>query len=112
MNKKEATEGTAVQLLAPAIPGLPEALIGPWTARASCIQTDPGIFFPPHGDPATQARQICSSCPVRDDCLAYALDADERHGFWGGLGPDERRHLRRKLRSQKPRPQADGRGAA
>jgi WhiB family transcriptional regulator, redox-sensing transcriptional regulator len=97
-----AEGNTAVRLPAPALPGLAAALIGSWAVRASCAQTDPEIFFPPHGDPATEARQICACCPVRDDCLAYALDAAERFGIWGGLDPDERRNLYRRLRPQKP----------
>lgn len=112
MNKKTTEGTTPARLLAPAIPGLAAALIGPWAARASCAETDPETFFPPHGDPATQARQICARCPVRDDCLAYALDADERFGIWGGLDPDERSKLRRKLRSQQPLPRTGNRGAA
>ena len=112
MNDKTTAGNTAVRLLAPAVPGLAAALIGPWAARARCADIDPEIFFPPHDDPATEARQICARCPVRDECLAYALDADERYGIWGGLDPDERRNLRRRLRSRKPDPVADGMGAA
>jgi hypothetical protein len=40
------------------------------------------------------ARQICARCPVRDACLAHALDNDERDGMWGGLDPEERRRRR------------------
>jgi WhiB family transcriptional regulator, redox-sensing transcriptional regulator len=97
--KKPIEGNTTVRLLAPAVPGLAEALIGPWTARARCAETDPEIFFPPADDPATEARHICAQCPVREDCLAYALDADERFGIWGGLDPRERQHLRRQQRT-------------
>jgi len=103
MNRKSAEGTTAVRLLTPLIPGLAAALIGPWTARASCADTDPAFFFPPQGHPATRARQICARCPVRDDCLSYALDADEKYGIWGGLDPDERRKLRRRRQSKPPR---------
>jgi WhiB family transcriptional regulator, redox-sensing transcriptional regulator len=111
MNK--TIEGnTAVRLLAPAVPGLAATPIGSWAARASCADTGPAVFFPPHGDPAAQARQICARCPVRSDCLTYALDADERYGIWGGLDPDERRRLRRKLRTDPPQTPPGTRGAA
>lgn len=79
-------------------PTLAITAIGPWAARARCADTDPEIFFPPGDDPATQARQICRQCPVRDDCLDYALDAGEQYGIWGGLDPAERRNLRRRQR--------------
>jgi WhiB family transcriptional regulator, redox-sensing transcriptional regulator len=112
MNKKPAEGNTAVRLLAPAVPELAAALIGPWTTRASCTQTGPEIFFPLHGDPATEARKICSRCPVRDDCLAYALNADEEFGIWAGLDPDERRSLQRTQPSRKPGIATSRQGAA
>jgi WhiB family redox-sensing transcriptional regulator len=112
MSKKPTEGNTAIRLLGPSVSGLAEALVGAWAARASCTDTGPGIFFPPHGDPATEARQICARCPVRDDCLAYALDADERYGIWGGLDPDERRSLRRRQHSRKSGTAPGRRGAA
>jgi WhiB family redox-sensing transcriptional regulator len=86
-----------VQLLpivmpAPAVPPL-----GEWHGRGLCIGDDPDVFFPSHGDPGTQARQICAACAVRDDCLKFAIDAGE-FGIWGGLDQDERRKLRRRQR--------------
>lgn len=38
-----------------------------------------------------QAVAACSWCPVRVECLAYAVAADEREGVWGGSTPEERR---------------------
>lgn len=53
-------------------------------------------------DPATvgQARAACEGCPVRAECLAYALAADERTGVWGGV--DETRRARRARESAAP----------
>jgi WhiB family redox-sensing transcriptional regulator len=87
----------AVRLLSKTSPALATATIGPWTARARCAETDPEIFFPPADDPAAEARRICAQCPVRGDCLSYALDADEQYGIWGCLDPRERQNLRRRL---------------
>ncbi|TMR13807.1 WhiB family transcriptional regulator [Nonomuraea turkmeniaca] len=42
------------------------------------------------------AKAICAGCPVRGDCLRWALEHGERWGIWGGLNPRERRHLRRR----------------
>jgi WhiB family redox-sensing transcriptional regulator len=70
---------------------------GEWHGRGLCVGEDPDAFFPSHGDPGTKARRICGICPVRNDCLAYATEADE-HGIWGGLDQDERRNLRRRQR--------------
>ena len=69
-----------------------------WSARGLCIGEDPEIFFPPSDKLAAEARTICGSCPVRRQCLAYAVTADEPFGIWGGLDPEERRSLRRRLK--------------
>lgn len=36
------------------------------------------------------ARTLCADCPVWDACLAWALDAKEPEGIWGGTTPSER----------------------
>lgn len=41
------------------------------------------------------AKQVCASCPVQAECLEYAIDANEIHGVWGGLGQRDRQRLRR-----------------
>jgi WhiB family transcriptional regulator, redox-sensing transcriptional regulator len=40
-----------------------------------------------------RAKQVCSGCAVRDECLDHALRSGERYGVWGGLTDAERRHL-------------------
>lgn len=66
----------------------------PWQAEALCAQTDPEGFFPEIGGSARPAKQVCAKCPVRQECLDYALKNDERFGVWGGLTGPERRSLR------------------
>ena len=66
-----------------------------WQSRASCAQVDPDLFFPDQGGQVRTPKQVCARCPVRVDCLDYALTNDERHGVWGGLSERERRQLRR-----------------
>lgn len=72
-------------------------MLGEWHGRGLCIGEAPDAFFPSYGDPGKEAQRICGICPVRDDCLKYAIEADE-HGIWGGLDQDERRNLRRRQR--------------
>jgi WhiB family redox-sensing transcriptional regulator len=91
---------TAVRLLARHMPEVTATALGAWAARALCADVDPELFFPPNGDPATEARHVCSQCPVTAECLAYALNSDEAYGIWGGLDPDERKNLSRTLRSR------------
>jgi WhiB family transcriptional regulator, redox-sensing transcriptional regulator len=66
----------------------------PWAADALCAQTDPEAFFPDKGGSTREAKRTCLSCDVRAECLAYAVEHDERHGIWGGLSERERRKLK------------------
>lgn len=67
----------------------------PWMRKAKCLQADPETFFPEKGGSTREAKRICAECEVREPCLAYALDNDERFGIWGGLSERERRRLKR-----------------
>lgn len=63
-----------------------------------CAQV-PDIFFPNEWEFGSQrdvrlAKAICQRCPIRMQCLEYALKADE-HGIWGGLNLQERNTLKR-----------------
>ncbi len=66
-----------------------------WQDDAICSQTDPEAFFPEKGGSTKEAKKICQGCPVRLECLQFALDHDERFGIWGGLSERERRKLKR-----------------
>ena len=56
-----------------------------WQERALCRDYDPEVFFPEKGGSSREAKRICSECPVRIECLNYALRRDERYGVWGGM---------------------------
>lgn len=67
-----------------------------WRDDASCRQTDPEIFFPVGVGGQRQeedAKRVCAGCPVRAECLTWALETGQYTGVWGGLGEDERRGL-------------------
>lgn len=68
----------------------------PWMQDAVCATVDPEAWFPEVGLSNKAAKQICLSCPVREQCLQAALDRDERFGVWGGLSEMERRKLRKR----------------
>jgi WhiB family redox-sensing transcriptional regulator len=64
---------------------------------AACTEVgDPNLWFPEQGDTnkAAKAKQVCRGCPVREQCLTWALTTNERGGIWGGLGEVERDKLR------------------
>jgi hypothetical protein len=56
---------------------------------------DTADFYPERGQSAKKAKARCAVCPVRADCLDYALRVGEKHGVWGGFTERERRQLRR-----------------
>ncbi|MGH9060608.1 MAG: WhiB family transcriptional regulator, partial [Acidimicrobiales bacterium] len=37
-----------------------------------------------------RAKAICARCPVRAECLAFALATDQRYGIWGGTSETDR----------------------
>ena len=71
-------------------PAAPEA----WRMDALCAETDPEAFFPEKGGSTRDAKRVCAGCPVRAECLEFALAGDERFGIWGGLSERERRRVR------------------
>jgi WhiB family transcriptional regulator, redox-sensing transcriptional regulator len=66
---------------------------------ALCAQTDPDAFYPEKGGSTREAKAMCLRCDVREQCLTYALDNDERFGVWGGLTERERRKVKRDRRT-------------
>jgi WhiB family transcriptional regulator, redox-sensing transcriptional regulator len=79
-----------------------------WQWRAACRGEDTGLFFPPHDTESREerlarerkAKTICAGCPVRIECLEYAIRIRESHGIWGGLSEVERRVLINRRESQ------------
>lgn len=69
-----------------------------WHHRAACLDEDPELFFPVGTSPEAveqtrEAKIVCDGCPVRVECLAWALALGEQ-GVWGGTTDDERAALR------------------
>lgn len=69
--------------------------------QAACRHEDPELFFPvSHVGTANRkqierARAVCDRCPVKADCLTYALDHGLTHGIWGGVTEQSRDPLHR-----------------
>jgi WhiB family redox-sensing transcriptional regulator len=74
-----------------------------WQQRAACRGEDSVYFFAPSyferraekNAREAVAKAICVGCPVRVECLEYALAIRENHGIWGGLNEMERRAVLR-----------------
>ena len=49
-----------------------------------CREADRDLWFAESPALLEQAKVLCGDCPVRDACLAGALDRGEPWGVWGG----------------------------
>jgi WhiB family redox-sensing transcriptional regulator len=72
-----------------------------WQFRGACRGDDSALFFAPsHFERKREkdareagAKRLCAICPVRTECLEYAIRIREPHGVWGGMNEQERRML-------------------
>ena len=62
-----------------------------WSQDALCKGKTDKMFPREHKDLSyiSEARRMCRQCPVRKECLDYALSfpASDQHGVWAGLTP-------------------------
>ena len=90
-----------------------------WVSKARCRGMDPNIFMPEPGDSTAEIKEICNGkmykrfnrdkqrnelvgeppCPVRGQCLQYAMELPGKVvGIFGGTSEKERRALRTEFR--------------
>ena len=69
-----------------------------WMRRGACRGLGVDAFFAE--DKATQAgaRAVCEDCPVRAECLDFALGDRTVTGIWAGTDDRQRRAIRRERR--------------
>jgi len=66
-----------------------------WRELAAC-RGNAELFFTERGQALREARRVCTVCPVRTECLDYAIaGGKELKGFWGGMSENQRSRLRR-----------------
>lgn len=69
-----------------------------WRSQAKCRVLVPEqsdqLFFIKRGQSVKPAEDYCSRCPVRKECLNYALLYNEL-GIWAGTSESERREMRK-----------------
>ena len=49
-----------------------------------CRLNDPELFFAESPEDVEFAKSLCRGCPMREPCLAGALERREPWGVWGG----------------------------
>jgi len=79
-----------------------------WADRAACKDMPLVLFFGEDGERRKVrefreevAKQVCADCPVKDDCLDFAIVHPEKNGIWGGANEDERSRMRRRKQRRK-----------
>ena len=66
-----------------------------WMVSGVCRNHDPELWWAKlQNEKATRkAKTLCSLCPVRVQCLHYAVKYNQISGTWGGLTALERKRL-------------------
>jgi WhiB family redox-sensing transcriptional regulator len=77
---------TGLPLNAGGSPRRPRTALSPAPVRRPlpCRVEDPELWFAESPAQLELAKQFCADCPVREACLAGALDRGEPWGVWGG----------------------------
>ena len=71
-----------------------------WQARGACRCLPVDLFIiAAKNTPDRTAVDACAGCPVRQQCLEYALADPSLVGLWGGTTERERRTIRRARRA-------------
>lgn len=66
--------------------------------QISCVSYPDAYFAPPEDALLARMAKIgCGKCPVKRECLEYALKW-ETDGTWGGMSAAERKAMRQRLR--------------
>jgi WhiB family transcriptional regulator, redox-sensing transcriptional regulator len=67
-----------------------------WHRQAACRGAGASGFVKSTGGAYGATRRACARCPVRQECLDFALADESIVGLWGGTSDAERRELRRR----------------
>lgn len=66
-----------------------------WAPLGNCLGIPTEEFYT-NGAIKNEIRQMCETCPVRLDCLLFALENNE-HGVWGGTSRVERQRMPKEI---------------
>lgn len=88
----------------------------PWKAQSACLGSPSSVFFEDALDDQKviqeglgAARAICGTCPVKRECLAYAMRCESglplkrRYGVWAGTVPEDRVLIDPLVKAKAPR---------
>lgn len=79
--------------------GIPSWEDRQWRADALCAQVGGDLWFPDMGGSSRDAKTICTTCPVQEQCFEFAVNTTSIYaGIWGGRSIREVMAERRKRR--------------
>lgn len=70
------------------------------TSQAKCTEKTSELFFSTDWADIEQAKDICRSCPIMEDCLEEASRNNIEFGVWGGATFEERKLFKRQPRKK------------
>lgn len=71
-----------------------------WRKDALCVGKNVHLFYPEVNvkgaiKQINAMKAICNMCPVKFECLEFAIENNEEYGIWGGMLANERKRIRR-----------------
>jgi len=55
-----------------------------WRDRRACADRNVSFFFPSDRGGVKRAIKVCETCPVKAECLEFAICNQITDGIWGG----------------------------
>lgn len=73
-----------------------------WAEDAACANTPIEMWFNELGEQYDDtALRMCRGCPVKTECLDYALTRKLSDGIWGGQTPLQREQQIKRVKAKK-----------
>lgn len=88
-------------------------IVAPRWEKGKCYRTVTTREYDPFFEDMDEALDLCNGesdgqvCPIRSECMVFALTNNQKEGVWGGTSELTRRAMRRRhpLQGRTPRPE-------
>jgi WhiB family redox-sensing transcriptional regulator len=68
--------------------------IDPMWEEAACVSSDTELFFSMDPVHTKMALAICDACPIRIQCLNFAVSSKIEYGVYGGWTAENRKRIK------------------
>lgn len=69
---------------------------------ALCRQIDPELFYPELNRSTPVLKAICVDCPVKNNCIGYAIAEKDLEGVHGGFSKSEKQKIIDAIKRRRP----------